>query len=355
MTAAPTRLNRFEYDLVRILRFLLGALPPEQVVTALHQQRPAPPCLSANCIRLVQETLRKGLVQFLVRGGGWRNEHYLRDGVATPGRVWQRLPLEERTLAFSARPLQFLIWLTAERPSEARSAWAPSPTPPTIADHLFFLLVQQHLPAHQSHWTVIARSSVFQDNPLARLFHPAEFDGPLPDFATLYALPAPAILESLQPLLTQRWIDIDHGKESINDWTQLRLQGEREAATLAAFLTAAETAGRRDLARFVLRALAKRLSEAEPALALWTRSLSQERPTRLADRIATRRAALSLVQQMPTLARGEQQARTVSYFEENYAAAQWWKAEYEAYHGRSLSAKAERLLRQTDPLNRNPA
>ena len=75
-----------------------------------------------------------------MRAGGWRNERYLRDGKPTPGRLWERIPLEERSLAFSRHVLDFVVWLTAEKPNETKAGWDPPPEAFTPADELFFFL-----------------------------------------------------------------------------------------------------------------------------------------------------------------------------------------------------------------------
>ena len=72
-------------------------------------------------------TLAKACVLFLVRQGAWRNDKYLRNNTPTPGRVWDRIPLDERALQFSRPVLDFLLWLTAEKVHETKQAWDAAP------------------------------------------------------------------------------------------------------------------------------------------------------------------------------------------------------------------------------------
>jgi len=71
---------------------------------------------------------------------------------------------------------------------------------------------------------------------------------------------------------------------------------------------------------------------------------------RLAERIAIQRSALSLVQQADTFSRWHQQARAVGYFDEGYAASQFWKEAYEALYGGATITQARQTLAALDPL-----
>ena len=97
----PRQVSRFEFNLLRILRFMVGQFPADQGIQLVRAPIARPECLSRGAVELVQDTLAKACVLFLVRQGGWRNERYLRGNVPTPGRVWQRIPLDERSLTFS--------------------------------------------------------------------------------------------------------------------------------------------------------------------------------------------------------------------------------------------------------------
>ena len=52
--AGPPAVSRFEYNLLRILRFLLGSMPADQAQTLVYAKfQPAPPCLTRTCVRLL--------------------------------------------------------------------------------------------------------------------------------------------------------------------------------------------------------------------------------------------------------------------------------------------------------------
>src|SRR5579872_3611801 len=111
----PRQVSRFEFNLLRILRFIVGHFPADQGMQFMRATIPRPECLSAGAVDLVKDTLAKACVLFLVKQGGWRKDKYLRDNAPVEGRVWERIPLDERSMVFSHHVLDFLIWATAEK------------------------------------------------------------------------------------------------------------------------------------------------------------------------------------------------------------------------------------------------
>ena len=59
--------SRFEANLLRVLRFLLGREPAARAWSLLEQRLPAPTCLSRPAIELVKDHLAKGCVAILAR------------------------------------------------------------------------------------------------------------------------------------------------------------------------------------------------------------------------------------------------------------------------------------------------
>ncbi len=345
----PPAVSRFEYNLLRILRFLVGQMPADQAMNLVYAKLPVPPCLSRVCIRIAQDTLAKASVLHLAESGGWRRERFLVDRRPTEGRVWERLPLELRKLAFGPSPLAFLMWLTAEKPTDTTNRW-DAPGGLTAADELFFLMAYDELKAEPEVAQALAEKHYFRGNPLVRLAYAGDFAGAVPDFAGCFSGTRVSILECLQPVLAQRWIRSERAKGQIGDWKRMRRQGEVELDTLRAFLKAAQDARRPDLARFVLAANSVLLAPPELGLGFWTGGLQGQGPGRLADRIETQRAALAFPRQLETLQSWERQARNVGYYEEDYAASQLWKADWESARGDAVAAKARALVERLDPL-----
>lgn len=355
-STGPKVVSRFEFNLLRILKFLLGQFPAEQA-QGLIQTRytPPPPCLSANCVHLVKDILGKGIVQYLVRSGGWRRDQFLFEAEPKRGRVWERLPLVPRQLVFSRHPLAFLMWMTAEKPAESKDGWDAPANELTAGDELFFALAQESLRVPLPDVTLaLASRSAFRGNPLCWLFTPGDYarsERPEPpNFAPSLKGTRAAILECLQSVLSQRWVRMERAKGQVGDWRFLRQQGEVEEATLTRFLAAANEVKRPDLARFVLQTASSILGGGELSAAFWTGGLQGSGPPRLADRLQAQRAALAVPRQVMTLQQWDRHARSVGYFDDDYPASQLWKADWEAARGDEIAAQARRVLESLEPL-----
>src|SRR4051812_49120551 len=109
----PRQVSKFEFNLLRVLRFLVGHFPADQGLQLVRTSVTRPECLSEAAVHLIKDTLAKASVLFLVRDGGWRNDRYLRQNQPVGGRVWERVPLDERVMEFSRHVVEFLIWATA--------------------------------------------------------------------------------------------------------------------------------------------------------------------------------------------------------------------------------------------------
>ena len=70
----PRQVSKFEFNLLRILRFIVGHFPTDQGMQLVRAAITRPECLSAGAVDLVKDTLAKACVLFLVRQGAWRND-----------------------------------------------------------------------------------------------------------------------------------------------------------------------------------------------------------------------------------------------------------------------------------------
>jgi hypothetical protein len=353
--------SKFEFNLLRILRFLVanslpsGGFPADQGLQLIRTAITRPECLSGGAVELVKDTLGKASVLFLTRAGGWRDDKYLRKNQPAPGRVWDRIPLEERALSFSRPVLDFLLWLTAEKVQDTKQAWDAAPKALTPADELFFCLAFDATRSDPDVLAVLRKKDAFTRNPFCWLTAPGDVADPegtktlAPDFAPMFTGQRAVLLECLQRYLEQRWIRSERAKGQIGDWKKMRQQGTAEFVALSGFLKAAESAQRTDLARFVLRTNAAVLqSDLTPVF--WTGGLQGSGPPRLADRLETQRAALALPRQMETLEAWQERARSVGYFDEDYQATQMWKSDWEAANGDRVAARARAAVEMLEPL-----
>jgi hypothetical protein len=339
-------LSRFEANLLHILRFFLRKAPAAQVLPMLAAGCPQPKCLSRAAVELIQDTLAKGCMLLLAHTDGWRRQRFLRNGQPVEGRLWERTQPAALGLPFSRHSLQFLLFVTA-----AALPTKPSSPPPVgelvLGDWLLFYNAYAALRTHPV-GEGLAKQEAFVRNALCRLAFPGDFaeaePEAMPDFDPWTVGAGAHIMEALQGELRDRWLDAEAANAGRTAWRGLRAAGQAQDQVLAAFLGAAEAAGRRDLARFVLDAAGNILGGRDRPYA-WIESLDLSRE-RLADRAETYRALLSLPRHLLRLRDWDQQARAVGYFDEEYAASQLWKADWEQARGDDLAHRAQTILKR---------
>jgi hypothetical protein len=346
-------INRFEANLVRLARFVVGGLSAAQGRALLLQECPRPRCLSRAAVQLVQDTLAKGCVRLLARHGGWRRERFLRSNQIADGYLWQRTPPTELALHFSRHTLELLLWLTAENVDDGKmSRRGHADTDLTPADAFVCYHVLTALEEANIRRGLVKRLGLARQN-LCRLAFPREYATltlePPPGFSRWTKGLAGCILETMQTTLANHWLAVERGKRQIADWQHMQALGRAQETILHAYLDALEKAGRQDLARFLLMLLADLLAADDVRAANWIGGLKTA-GARLADRATTHEAALVVVRQLPRLQRWERQARSVGYFDENYAASQLWKSDWERWQGEKLCRRADVLLRELNLL-----
>ncbi len=341
----------FEANLLRILHGFLGRATLAQIQPLVLRGEQRPTCLSRDCVELVQDALAKGCVRMLATRGGWRQERFLRHAESVRGRLWERTAPTELGLSFSQNALDFLIWIT--------SAKLDDPSPPewrhrqdvrsTLGDRWLLFLAYETLRPIRELTPWLRR---FSGHALCRLAYPQDFPPappPTPEqFARWTQGQGACILEVLQHDLAEHWIHAERAKGRIlNDRDMLAL-GANQERTLAAFLASLEAAGRRDLARFLLAA-AHRLLEGGPPASTWIAALDV-RGLRMADRAEVYRAATAFLRLLETLSVWQRHARSVTFFDEDYAASQVWKSDWEHYDGDRLCERAHAIIQSLDPM-----
>ncbi len=344
-----TLVSRFEADLLRLLQALFGRGPIEGVTSVLLERHPRPACLGRPALALIRDTLAKGYVARLARLGGWRHERYLRDDRPAAGRLWDRTPPEALAPHFSGRTLDLLLALACDLPDDPPRPWAPGD--PTVADRVFAFFAYEAIRSTPFARLVLARPE-FRSHGLARLAFPDDFAefgiDDAPDMAPWVSGPGADVVEALAPLLAARWAEVERRKAKIADRDYLAALVRSQDLARDAFLDALDAAGRRDLARPLLDAAAAVLRPGRGA-----KDWFHDRLTHglgLAERTSVRRSALSLLGAFDRLRGWDDEARTVGYFDDGYAAAQLAKSEWEARGGDDLAGRADSLRRELDPL-----
>jgi len=344
--------SRFEANLLRLLYFFLRREPLERALPLIEPPRQPPACLSPTAIRLIQDALTKGCVHLLAERGGWRRERFLRNERPVEGRLWERTPPQELGLSFSRHTLEFLTWIAAVKPGGKPGRQRPSAGALTLGDQLLLFFAHEGLRQYGRHdlnWQTLPG---FAMHGLCRLMYPDDFAAAAietaPNFAAWTKGVGACILEALQNDLAERWQEIEQDKGRIGDYTTMRLLGQEQERVLSAFLDAVEQAERLDLARFLLKAASKLLTEHARAED-WTGAL-QHTKQRLAERAAIYHMATTFLRQMNRLQQWERQARAIGYFDEGYEAGQLWKSDWESIQGDVLVERARAILGQLDPM-----
>lgn len=343
----PRTVSRFEGKLLTIARAAVRLEPADVALPALFERPALPPGLSTTCLELLCDSLAKGCVLYLARSGGWRRDRFLRGGQPTTGRLWDRTPIAERRLAFSENTLEFFRWLTANHPAQGK-AWQPNSDELTIADQLVIALTYEAFRDSEAGLAWRQRPA-FAHNPLVRLMYPEDFDAPAPDYSAWVAGLGGAILEVLHEPLAARWLAIERGKRSIGDWPTMRRLGEAQAVILEKFAVAVETAGRKDLARFLLVAAVRSCPPTAQAADL-VGGLKSGGPRRLAERYEIQRRAGAVLEFLERMAGWERRARSVGFLDDGYAAAQMFLADWESTGAPDAAGRARLILRELEPV-----
>lgn len=342
-------ISRFEMDLLHLVWFVFGKLPPNRAEEILHARSAAPPCLKRHFVEVLQDTLAKGYVQQLATEGGWRRARFLRGEQVVEGRLWERTPPQDLALSFSRHTLNFLILMVALQPKDFCEKWTVPPEI-TLGDQWFFFLMYRALRTTESKGIVYRQHPVFRDHVLCRLLYADEFDTLTPVIAPAFGpwIQASWYLEALQPLLAARWEEMERTKESITRPPRMVSLGRSQQEVLNAYLDAVEQAGRLDLARFLLQTLTAVLPS-DVRAARWVGGLKLEN-FRIAERADAYRAATAVLRCAEKLALWERQARAVGYIDEGYSASQLWKSDWEQWHGATLRERAHAIRRELEPL-----
>ncbi len=345
--------SRFEANLLHLLYYFLRREPPERALPLIENRCEVPACISPGAVRLIRAALGTGCIHLLAQRGGWRRERFLRTDAAREGRLWERTPPQDLGLTFSPQTLEFLLAITAQHPSDEEWTWQPDEQRLSDGDRLLLFFAHEGLRESSEYLgAAMRRQAPFARHGVCWLAYPEDFTsvpaGIEPNFAPWTAGVGSCIVEALQVDLARRWEQVEGGKERIADPRVMQALGAAQERVLTAFLEAVEVAGRLDLARFLLRALANLLGPHAHA-GMWTGRLHLT-GLRLADRAAVYASALSMLRQVERLRNWARRARNVGYFDEGYAAAKMWKADWEQYDGDALCERAHNIAQQLDPM-----
>jgi hypothetical protein len=344
--------SRFEADLLHVLDGLLGRAPISQTLSILVRRNRRPRCLSPTAVRLIEDRLGKGLLSTIARNGGWHRERHLRGDLLAEGRLWERARPESLGLTFTAQTMHWLLWLTADQPDS-------DPTPPdldaermTLGDELVVFLTFRAL-ERTSLVERFRQTQAVRHNMLAALMFPEHIEiRDLSDPARWqrwFESPAVHMLEAWQRPLADRWVEMERSKAQIIRPERMRELGERQQAVLSAYTQACETAGRRDLLRFLWMA-GRRLLDDATTIQNWIGSLDVQ-GLRMAERMECYRAAGVVLYHWDRLAGLRAWAESLGYFDDGYQASQLLKADWDRFDVERSLERARHLIRRLEPLS----
>ena len=357
------RVAESEHQLLTLARTLVGEGSFALCEPLLGRAR-ALPRLGPTALGLLRDTLARGVVLELGRrGGAHRARHLAGDGGVREGRLWERHAAAPR-LAFSPHTPRLLrTWLAPARAGEATAAAA---APLTLADavvaHLALDQARTHAPTTPA-TRALAADAALRAHPLVWLGFAdvLSVSGPpaLADTAwdaLLADADASLVLEALQPDLARLAVASERGKRDVATNARMIALGHAQDVVLDGFLAAAERAGRRDLAGFVVAA-GVHLCERAPPPSAWIASL--DGTGTLAERTDARHAAGAFLRAFARWHAWDEQHRAVRFVDDGYDAAQLLLAVYAparagaAAHARAVLAALDSLDHAADPAARS--
>ncbi len=317
-----------EVELVHLTRGIVGLGGSTRVLLRSQAKLSEP---SPGCVRLLRSTLAGGVVRRLA-AGNWQ----VRDGLSggehggdkKSGRLWERH--QAPTLEFSESSELLLRWLTSH---DVIAAPALSAVPKTVGDDILFFLALSAA-ENASCGGAVAKQKGTRRSPLCWLGFPELMAAnwgkrqkqSVSDFVakTVFGKSFSRygdgmVLEALSDELAERWREVEFAKSEITRNSEMIELGNTQTAVLGGYLEAIDGFGRRDLARFIVRAGAA-VAEAKVTAAETIGNLESRRS--ISERVEAMKAAAAFLEQLETVARWADAAATTNYIDDDYVAAQ---------------------------------
>ncbi len=299
-----------ESELLSLSRAALGLAPAHELSRLLVRSHAAPEKLGPTAMGLFEETLSKGTVLLLARGGGW---HPLGGK-----RLWERGPLPE--LRFTPVLMGFLQWAlktplieAGGPPAHEANAFTPAEEAvvASLLSRALGLRCDARLFAHP-----LVRSS-----PVLSLVFAAELGAvePLSEVPPLDLARHGPFLEGLSDLVAEQWLRAEEAKGSVSDAEGLRRRGMAQQQVLDAFFARLTTPSSRRLATGLVCAGLRWLAEPRSA-GHYGASLRAD--VALSERQAARVASGALLRAVVQAGEWHQQHRHVRFIDDEYAEAQ---------------------------------
>lgn len=329
MIAAVTRA---EGNLLTLARVAVGVVPPIDAMRLLVTPVTPPPKLGPTARGLLEDTLARGTVLSLARGGGWLD------------RAWDRAT---PPLQFTANTVRLLSWMLSTPLAEGDVAPLVLAEPPTPAEDALLTMLLDRLRGTGCD-AALARQLELRRWPLTVLTHAAFLarEVAMDDAPTLDVKVLSPWLATLRVVLARAWLSAERTKRDVVQVDAVARMGRAQSVVLSAFLDAIDAANQRRHATFLVDAAVTFLQKQRTADEL-TRSMSTDAPLR--DRSDARRAALATWRALGRLQAWDAEHRVVRFMDDGYDEAQALVRDWARLGDRGFSAAAE-LVRAGEAL-----
>ena len=329
-----------EANLLTLARSALGISVSGDLGRLLITHVTPPAKLGPTARGVLQETLARGSVLALARGGGWAEGHH--------GRLWEREATAPR-LEFTPNLIRLLQWVLKTPMAEHEFAPLVLERGLTPAEELFAVLLLQRIKGMAGE-QALARQSALRASPLVLLAHAGTL-------AMAHSLPGtlpPLQLEvhgvfiaGLRDLMARSWALDEASKREIDRPELMTRLGEAQTAVSDAFLDVVSGSLRdRALAGFLVDAAGQWLSMPRTS-GDYTASLNANAPLR--ERMEARKQSASLMRAVARLRGWDAEHRSMHFLDDDFAPGQALIRDWNGF-GDAGFREAERLISELDAL-----
>lgn len=320
--------SRSEANLLTLARVAVGAYPAQDALKLLLFAVEAPPKLGPTARGLLSDTLARGVVMGLVRGGGWES----RGG----GRLWERYP--PPPLRFTANLVRLFRWMLANPMAGAEVPQLALDAELTLAEQVVVTLLLEQLRGTGCEAALAAQPAVRQA-PLVVLAHAAVLArvAPLARVPALDVAASAVVLEGLRGVLARSWVHAERLKGEENRPQVLSRIGQAQRSVLDEFFSAIDRVGQRRLATFLVDAAVAWLATPR-APETYLAALDATAPLR--ERAEARREAGAFLRAVARLRAWDREHRAVRFIDDGYDEAQRLVKDWERLTEQHASAAA---------------
>jgi len=329
-----------EANLLTLARSALGIAVSGDLNRLLVTHITPPTKLGPTARGVLQETLARGSVLALARGGGWAEGHH--------GRLWER-ETTPPALEFTPNLIRLLQWVLKTPMAEHDQAPLVLERGLTPGEELFAVMLLQRIKGLPGE-LALAKQSALRASPLVLLAHAGTL-------AMAHSLPTTlpplrlevhgVLIAGLRDLMSRSWALDEASKKEIDRPEVMTRLGEAQTAVLNGFLDTVSGALRhRALAGFLVDAAGQWLSMPRTS-GDYSASLNPNAPLR--ERMEARKQGASLMRALVRLRGWDGEHRSMHFLDDDFAVGQALIRDWNGF-GDAGFREAERLISELDAL-----